>query len=229
MSTRLMLLPGLEGTGRLFAPLQAALADDVEIVVIAYRDEQVFDEYVESVASRMADIDNVLVAESFSGPIALTLLSRYPSRLRCAVLCATFSTSPFRTFCSLARLVPSWAFRAGPLRRALIRRFALNGETHHEIVQEIMDVTSSVPAAMTKSRLAVLSQIDLRPILAKIHHPILYLQAGRDRVVSKRLSHQLLEGLTSVNVRVIDGPHMLAQTRPLECASAIRNFLLTNQ
>lgn len=229
MSTTLLLLPGLEGTGRLFTPLQAALADEFEIVVIAYRDEQTFDEYVQSIASQMADTDNVLIAESFSGPIALALLARYPTRIRCAVLCATFATSPFRTFCSLARLIPTWAFRSGPLRRTLIRRFALNGETHHEILQEIMDVTSSVPAYMTKSRLAVLSLIDLRPVLNSIHHPVLYLQASRDRVVSKRLSHQLIEGLSSVNVRVIDGPHMLAQTRPRECANAIKEFLLTTQ
>ncbi|OGT72765.1 MAG: hypothetical protein A3H44_07180 [Gammaproteobacteria bacterium RIFCSPLOWO2_02_FULL_57_10] len=229
MSPRLLLLPGLEGTGRLFAPLQAALADDIEIVVIAYRDEQTLEEYVQSVANRMADTNNVLIAESFSGPIALALLSRYPSRIRCAVLCATFAVSPLRTFCRAARFMPTWGFRTSPLRRALIRLFALNGETHQPIVQEIMAVTGSVPAAVTKSRLAVLSQIDLRPVLASIHLPVLYLQASRDRVVSRRLSRQVIEGLPRVEARVIDGPHMLAQTRARECANAIKEFLLTIQ
>lgn len=225
---RILLLPGLDGTGRLFAPLQAALSESIEAVAIAYSDERRFEEYVETIAGRMSDTGNVLFAESFSGPIALALIHQFPSRIRCAILCATFAVSPFRTLCRAAGIVPTWGFRSGSLRHNLIRHFALNGEMHHAILPEILDVTDSVPAAVTRSRLELLSQLDMRPILTEIRQPVLYMQASRDRVVGQWLSRQLIEGLPEVDARIIAGPHMLAQTRPRECARAIEEFLLNS-
>lgn len=224
---RVLLLPGLDGTGRLFAPLQAELAEDLETTAIRYTDERVFEEYLQTVAGRMADTGNILMAESFSGPIALALLSRFPSRIRCAVLCATFAVSPFRNLCHAARLVPVWSFRSSPLRRSLIRHFGLNGELHHSIVPEVIDAADGVPGVVTKSRLSVLSQVNMLPLLSGIQHPILILQASHDRVVSRRLGRQLIDGLPRAQMRIIEGPHMLMQTRPAECATAIRDFLHT--
>ena len=43
----LVLLPGLDGTGELFAPLLQALDDDVTASVVRYGAELTFDEYVE--------------------------------------------------------------------------------------------------------------------------------------------------------------------------------------
>lgn len=225
----MLLLPGLDGTGRLFAPLQAALTEDFDAFAIAYGDEFRFEEYVETVAGTMSDTGNVLFAESFSGPIALALMRQFPMRIRCAVLCATFAVSPFRTLCRAAGMVPTWGFRSGSLRRNLIRRFALNGEMHHAIFPEMLEVIDSVPTTVTRSRLELLSQVDMRPILTEIHQPVLYLQASRDRVVGPRLSRQLIDGLPQVDARIFDGPHMLAQTRPHDIALAIEGFLQTNR
>jgi pimeloyl-[acyl-carrier protein] methyl ester esterase len=44
----LVLLPGLDGTGELFAPLLQALDENVTTTVVRYGAELTFDEYVES-------------------------------------------------------------------------------------------------------------------------------------------------------------------------------------
>ncbi|MDP1929867.1 MAG: alpha/beta hydrolase [Gammaproteobacteria bacterium] len=225
LAQKVLLLPGLDGTGRLFAPLQAALAGNLDTTAIAYGDERLLEDYVETVAANMADADTVLIAESFSGPVALALMSRFPSQIRCAVLCATFAVSPLRFLCGVAGMLPTWVFQASPLRGTLIRHFALNSEIHHDIVPEVMAVVRSVPDAVTKSRLKMLSRVDLRPLLSSIKHPVLCLRASDDRVVNNMLCRQLMDGLPNVDASTIRGPHMLAQTRPTECARAILLFL----
>ena len=65
----------------------------------------------------------------------------------------------------------------------------------------------------------------MRPVLSQITIPILYLRALRDRLVSPRLSQQLIDGLPNVVVQPIDGPHMFLQANPTESVKAIMQYL----
>jgi pimeloyl-[acyl-carrier protein] methyl ester esterase len=76
-----------------------------------------------------------------------------------------------------------------------------------------------------RSRLQVLRTVDLRPQLGTITVPTLYLCATRDRIVGRHLGQHLIDGLKNVEVKEIDGPHLLLQARPRECAAAIRHFV----
>src|SRR5687767_13530285 len=93
----LVLLPGFDGTGKLFGPLQAALGTDVVSRTVRYDAERSLEDYIDTVTRILPQENAVLVAESFSGPVALSLLARHPTRIKCAVLCATFAVSPFRS------------------------------------------------------------------------------------------------------------------------------------
>ncbi|MEX0619310.1 MAG: alpha/beta hydrolase [Pseudohongiellaceae bacterium] len=221
----LILLPGLDGTGELFAPLQAALGDGVNTLAVRYHSETRFEQYVNTVMAQLPERDAVLVAESFSGPIAMEIMACYPKRIRCAILSATFAVGPFRRLCAMAGFIPPVLFQPGPLRRSLIRYFSLNGETEHDIIDKVMEVLHEVPSHITRSRLTLLSEMDMRQSLPRITMPVLYLQAKHDRIVKKTLYGQVKADLPSVAVRQIDGPHMLLQTRPEECAEAIAAFL----
>jgi pimeloyl-[acyl-carrier protein] methyl ester esterase len=61
--------------------------------------------------------------------------------------------------------------------------------------------------------------------LRRIDTPVLYLRASRDRIVGARLSGALTSHLPNVSITEIDGPHLLLQTRPRECAAAVLNFI----
>ncbi len=216
-------MPGFDGTGELFAPLQAFLG--IDAVVIRYQDEQIFDDYVASVAKQLPDKGAVLIAESFSGPVALALMARYPERIRCAVLCATFAVSPFRFLTRLSRFVPSLFFQHGPVQTRMLKAYCFNKESDPVLIAKVVSVARSMPADTIKSRLKVLAGIDLRPLLPRIELPVLYLQALQDKVVSQHLSRELVQGLPNATVREVDAPHVLLQSRPEECAAAIRSFI----
>src|SRR4051812_35337188 len=73
--TQLVLLPGLDGSGRLFQPLLAELPKWIEPVVVAYPPERArFDELVPIARERLPHSGAfALLGESFSGPLALML------------------------------------------------------------------------------------------------------------------------------------------------------------
>lgn len=219
----LVLLPGLDGTGELFAPLIDALGDGIQSSVVRYESERSFDNYVDAAAKALPPRNAVLVAESFSGPVALALCARLPATIKGLVLCATFAQSPFRSLLQLARLIPSTLFRPSPTQPWMLRHACLNGDDR--LLQRAVTVLRSVPASRMQDRLTTLATIDVRPLLASVHVPTLYLRATRDRVVHRRLGRALTDKLSNVVVQEIDGPHLLLQSRPRECADAILRFV----
>jgi pimeloyl-ACP methyl ester carboxylesterase len=219
----LLLLPGLDGTGELFTPLVHALGDDVTTSVVRYGSELTFDEYVEAATRALPD-QAVVVAESFSGPVGIALAARHPGRIRCLVLCATFARSPFRELLRFARFIPARAFAANALTPAMLRHFCLNGDDT-SLRPSAVSVVSTVPPAIMRARLACLAGVDVGPLLRRIDTPVLYLRASRDRIVSARLSNALTSQLPNVSITEIDGPHLLLQTRPRECAAAVHEFI----
>lgn len=166
-----------------------------------------------------------MIAESFSGPVALALMARYPSRIRCAVLCATFAVSPFRSLTRLAQFMPAFLFGMSPLHPAMLRRFCLNGESDGGLIAQAISVVRKVPAVTMRQRIGTLARVDVRPSLAQVTAPVLYLQASQDRIVNARLSRDLIGALPRATVRTINGPHLLLQTRPRECADVIAKFI----
>jgi len=115
--TRLVLLPGMDGSGFFFRDFIAALRPAVEPTVMRYPVDRGLG-YLELEAlvrdALPCDEPFVLVGESFSGPIAIALASSYPPGLIAVVLVCTFARSParvIRTFrhCSGDRVIPASA------------------------------------------------------------------------------------------------------------------------
>lgn len=151
-AAKLLLLPGFDGTGELFAPLVSALGSDHDALAVRYRDEVQLDDYVESVSAALPSEGAILIAESFSGPIALALMARYPSGIRCALLCATFAVSPFRSLTRLARFVPSPLFGPSPTQPTMLRAFCLDRQSDSGLLPRAVAVIRSVSSTTIKAR-----------------------------------------------------------------------------
>ena len=96
--TRLVILPGLDGTASLRHAFTSIIAPHFTAVdLIAYPSDIALD-YAELqtwVRDRLpADGNFVLLGESFSGPIAIRLAGERPRELVAMVLAATFATPP---------------------------------------------------------------------------------------------------------------------------------------
>lgn len=80
---KVVLLPGLDGTGILFKPLTDVLSKDIDYLVISYPADRNlnYQELVEYVMGQLPKEDFILVGESFSGPIAYQIALRKPKTI----------------------------------------------------------------------------------------------------------------------------------------------------
>lgn len=104
----LVLLPGLDGTGRLFVDFVAALGAEVEVTVASYPTDTPLG-YAELTAVARSflppDQPFFLLAESFSGPIAISIAQSSPPGLLGVALCCSFARNPLPV---LAPARPCW-------------------------------------------------------------------------------------------------------------------------
>lgn len=220
-----MLMPGFDGTGELFRPFTTALSPRHRPIVIRYRDERTFDDYVDTVSDALPDQGAILIAESFSGPIALALMMRHPEKIRCTVLCATFVESPFHTLTKLARWVPPSLFGLNLGHRTMLRQFCLDDRCAPALMEQALAVIKLMPAAAVAARLNVLSKLQVRALCRNIRTPVLILRATGDRLVSPSRYKQLSQALPGATIENVEGPHLLLQSRPQECAQLIDEFV----
>ena len=222
---RLVLLPGMDGTGKLFGPLLRSLPAFSSAEVISYTDGITT---YESVAEylRSSGVDNepfVIVAESFSVPAAIAWAAEAPPLLRGLVLCSGFARSPIR---GIFRPMCRWL--SGLLRRFTsrfaIRAFLLGGAPKSD-VDGVMRALDSVDPATISARLQAILACDLRSELRQLRVPILFLDPARDRLISHSSFLEMKRIQPSAVCRTIDGPHLLLQTKPAECAKAIAKFI----
>ena len=92
-----MLLPGLDGTGELFVDFVAALPESCTAPIVAYPTDR-FLSYTDLRPFVCAAVHKserfVLVAESFSTPLAIWYAATNPPNLVAVVICAGFVGRP---------------------------------------------------------------------------------------------------------------------------------------
>jgi pimeloyl-ACP methyl ester carboxylesterase len=94
---RLVLLPGLDGTGELFESFLKALPSSLTPQVVSYPTEQylTYKELVSLVQSVLPRKEPfVLLGESFGGPLSIKVAALSPPNLRAVILCASFVSNP---------------------------------------------------------------------------------------------------------------------------------------
>lgn len=222
---KLVLIPGLDGTGDLFAPLENALPD-VTCQVIPYPldREMGYAGHEDHVRERLpAGEDYVLLAESFSGPVGISIAASHPPNLRALILCCSFASNPLPVFGPLSRLIA--AFPALKIPPALFGPFLYGGFGTPELRRAHAQAMSKVSAAALRARVSAILSVDELSRLRRIEVPMLYLLARRDRLVPRSAFNRIDRVRSDMQLQQIDAPHFLLQTQPVAAAEAIRNFL----
>lgn len=221
---RLILLPGFDGTGRLFGPLLREIPDSVDTTVVDYPANEPLG-YRDLVERLLPAIrgggDFCLVAESFGGPLAVMLAAERPEGLTAIVLAASFARwPPLAAFA--APLLPLAGRMALP--RWLIRS-ALFGGRHDDLARTVQKSLGEIDGHVLARRLREVRMTDIRPLLAGIGVPCLILRAARDRLVPRRRGEELHKGIAGSRLVTLDGPHGILQTRPHEAWAEIARFI----
>lgn len=213
-----LLLPGLDGTGALFAPFLNELDPALGPTVIAYPADSIDANVDIPRGERFA-----IVAESFSGAIALRIAATRPAELVAVVLVASFIRSPLR-FLPRA-LVRPWLLARVSRSRRLIRHQLLDSNASDELVDLVARTIAQVPPAVLAGRVRRVLDLDVTQELRKSRVPLLYLRATRDRLVSERALGLIRTQRREVQVAAIVGPHFILQCNPAPAARAIELFL----
>jgi pimeloyl-ACP methyl ester carboxylesterase len=226
MHPKLILLPGLDGTGDLFDPLLAELDTDVRPVVVRYRSPPLtrYEDCQAAVTSQLpANEPYVLLGESFSGPIAVSIAATRPPGLRGVILSASFVSSPTPT---LKRLQPLVRFLPMGGKPGWVSNYLLLSPSASPALRDHFARTmASVAPPDLRARLREIALVDVSHKLAAIDAPILYLRATRDRLVPAECADRIARATSRVRIVDFEAPHMLLQTAPGECARVIGEFV----
>jgi len=223
---RLCLLPGLDGTGRLYGPLIEALGRDEAIEPWTY-DSTRFEGYAaladawEPAILRHDGV--VLVAESFAGPLAVMLAHRHPERVKALVLAATFVHRPLPASGFCAHVVQRAPAIAPPL--FVLERLLAGQGLPPALRKELDAVLDAMPFEVLRRRALAALRVDMRSELAGLPMPVLYLQAQHDRLIWPHAGREVLRSARNARLETIAAPHFLFQLAPVEAAAAIRRFL----
>jgi pimeloyl-ACP methyl ester carboxylesterase len=225
---KLILLPGMDGTGELFADFIKALPVESEAEVLRYPADR-FLSYEQLVPLTQSVFPTsepfVLVAESFSTPLAMQLAATNPPNLKGVVLCAGFVTSPVRGRLRRLCLVFSPVLFSAGLPKSAARYWLAGSSASPTLLASVRAAISSVRPAVLSARLTAVLTCDARAELEKIVVPILYLQAEQDRLVNKSCIEEIRRIKPQTAVSVIDGPHLLFQREPQRSADVVTGFI----
>jgi len=213
-----ILLPGLHGTDELFGPMLDAAPPHAEARTVTYPQDPAmrFADYIAHVRPHLPrDRPYVIVAESFAGPIAITLAGERPEGLRGLVLANTFTRRPGSHAFLLLPMTPICKLS---LPQWMCRRY-LSGSDRLTVPVKAKD--RRTPPEVYASRLRIALKLDVTPIFRGLDVPMLCLLGRRDYLIKPKPMAKLAAAHPRAAVQWFDAPHMLLQAQPAACWEAI--------
>lgn len=209
----LVLVPGMDGTGRLFYRQVPLLARSYRVATYALRDaaesmEVLVDDLARVIrAASPAAAPAVVVGESFGGAVALSCALARPALVAALVVLNSFPRflPQFRLRLAISGL------RALPWpAMGLVRRltaFRLHSRyTHRAEIRRFVELTRETTREGYLARLRILTRYDVRARLQEIRAPTLFLAAERDHLVpSVQQAQYMAARVPEASLRVLHG------------------------
>ncbi|MCU0595591.1 MAG: alpha/beta hydrolase [Desulfobacterota bacterium] len=226
----IVFLPGMDGTGISFEPLARALAQDVKVKVVKYPADRLlsFEDTVQCAKEQIQNDqgDVIVLAESFSGPVAIALLGSGQVKAKGLILCSTFARSPRPVLLRILSCLPMEFILNLPFPSFLLKCIVQGEEEATDLFIGLWErVRAVVPAKVLVHRLKLISQVDVREWLPKLTLPCLYIQSSSQRSVPASSLFDFAEAIPDLRVKRINGPHFILQAQPLKSIAAIENFV----
>ena len=219
-----VLLPGMDGTGLLFEPFMRLLSVNHQAAIVSYPAET-FLEYrdlADRVRSGIPDDPFVLIAESFSGPVAALVGALRPPSLKAIVFVNSFVRFPLgRTGALLGRFIPRIFFDlmigAGLPQQVL--RFNCQAP---EVSGALRSAVKMVNPAVLSMRIKAALEVDASEMLKRCTARVICLVSTGDHVIGNRSLRGFVAAKPDTEVVTVPGPHLLLQCSPADAISALR-------
>jgi pimeloyl-[acyl-carrier protein] methyl ester esterase len=195
-----VLLPGLDGTGRLFKPFVDAVGADAATTVVDYTSPEVStyaDCRVAAERRLPQDEPYILVGESFSGPVAVSIAATHPPGLCGLALVGSFLSSPRSTLKWLSAFIPVLPTHNGP---DWLTDFLLLGRHGTpELRTVVRDAMSRVTPRAVRERLREIARVNVCRELSAVRVPVLYLRGVKDKLVPSSCGEWMGTGAWAVS------------------------------
>ena len=215
----LVFLPGLDGTAELFKFIKPFFKD-FNCMFLKYPANSGFNyfDYVSFVKKQIEFEKYHVIAESFSGPIAIELCRVDKERVQSMSLVASFAKAP----------KPKILLKIGSklskikLPKIICDNILLN-KSSSEVKKECFEVIKKISSIDLSCRLDNMTSFRIDNNLNSV--PVLYIQAANDLLVGKDSLSYIKNKIENLSVVKIDGPHLLLQSNPKRSSEVILNFL----
>ena len=226
----LVLLPGMDGTGELFAAFIQALGNAALPLVVRYPTDQPLDyEGVTAYAREYLPQDRpyVVLGESFSGPVAIALAASRPPGLVGLILSCSFARNPTPVFTMFRHVLGALPVSAS--LTGLIAPFLLGASSTPVLRRQLAAALRQVAPAVMRARMRTVLEVDYSARMREVQVPLLYLQGSGDRTVLAGAARHLAMLAPRMHLRQLEGPHMLLQANPAASAREVADFLRSVQ
>lgn len=219
---KIVLIPGLDGTGFLFENLIENLPHDCEVEIVSFDliSGLSYKEQAKELASKYKNEELLIVGESYSGRVAYELFHLLNENVKGMVFLASFISSP-SLLSRFARFIPVFALSKNALTESLLYFVGFNRSGDKGLVCRVFNSLKHANKQKLKSRLRNISNLKI-PTL-DISCPVIYVRPTKDRLVSNRAVKVLASKCTSYREVSVEGGHFIAQLNPVACAKIINN------
>ena len=190
MDRVLVYIPGMEGTGRLFFRQKPVLENSFRCVTVRLRNSIPFSysdlvEDVVTVLNREGADRVVMVAESFGGSVALQFALQHQKRIEHLVLVNTFPYFRRRLSLQLGLLLLPFGFvKPGRwVREKTVTKVLCSESLEQDAIDQLLECSFSDGYAVTRQRMNLIKQIDVRNRLREIQCPVTVIASAKDKLV----------------------------------------------
>ena len=220
---KLILLSGLDGTGKLFAPFIALLPQNIETQTITYPTDRVlsYEELIILVTKQLPKEEKfILLAESFSGYIAYQIALQRPKNLILLIFVATFLENPRPFLSKFLPIIPMRLILSLPIPRFIAKNFLLRENAMIKLLQKTL---KEIPSKILYHRLLEITK--LPKATQSIEIKAIYIQATNDKLVSPK-AYEVFERLfLGIKRFEVEGSHLILQENSQETARVVEKSL----
>lgn len=220
-----IILPGLDGTSGLRQAFEAKL--DAPGKCIAYPADQKlsYQALAHFVDSQLpVDEDYVLIAESFSGPVAVRIAAKAPKRLKGIVFVASFVKKPLPVPEQANALLDQISLHSDLLLR-LGRPITFGKWGSSKLDTELSRAIRTVPEDNLRFRLSQVLGVDYAQKFESLKLPMMYLRPKQDRIIWNAVCKEMADLNNRLSIQEVDGPHFILHAQPEVAAEQVFDFI----
>jgi pimeloyl-[acyl-carrier protein] methyl ester esterase len=225
-ATTLILLPGLDGTEVFFRPLMERLPTTIRPLALNYPDAGPHDyrALLEFVRQELAGIPRyVVLASSFSGPLAIMLAMSEPRKVCGMILIATFASSPNVALTRLRFAARTPLVSALRFARRLPIWMRMSPQDALRIAKQ--ETWSRVTSRALAGRARAALGADMRETLRRCKQPMLCVNYEADDVVPTSCADEIVDHSMHARRVALPGGHLAMFGDPRPLATEIVRFI----